>query len=181
MSTWITLNQRLAKEMKIWSTLNHKNILPLLGYFVEGGKYPNFISMWMENGSLYDYMEEISGGIESLSIMSGIASGLTYLHAEGVIHADLKSPNVLISDTKEPLLADFGLSQVLYPLFSTAGQSSNSNSPTGTVRWMAREFFDESSVTAIVPNEKSDVWAFGMVLYVCLRGLCFSFCYMLTH
>ena len=56
--------------MKIWSTLKHRNILPLLGYFVEGGEYPNFISMWMENGSLFEYMEDISGGVESLYIVS---------------------------------------------------------------------------------------------------------------
>jgi len=164
----------LAKEMKIWSALQHRNVLPLLGFFIQGGEFPNFISEWMVNGSLFDYLKIFSGGIESFSMISGIASGLTYLHKHGVIHADLKSPNVLISAAKEPLLADFGISQVLYPLFSTVGQSNNSDSLKGTVRWMARELLAESdhdellsatTSTPIIPNEKSDVWAFGMVFY----------------
>lgn len=56
--------------MKIWSTLNHKNVLPLLGYFIEGGEFPNFISTWMENGSLFDYIKLIPDGIETFSLVS---------------------------------------------------------------------------------------------------------------
>ncbi len=60
----------LAKEMKIWSKLKHRNVLPLLGYFIERGELPTFISEWMVNDSLFDYMkDDISGGIESLSIV----------------------------------------------------------------------------------------------------------------
>lgn len=196
------VQQKLAKEMKIWSTLQHKNVLPLLGYVIEDGKLPNLISEWMVDGSLFEYLKFISSGTESLFMaglqsmklllrcaeaiaqISGIASGLRYLHENGVIHADLKSvnfiissfhilpltmfkPNVLISATKDPLLADFGLSQVLYPLFSTVGQSNSSGSPKGTVRWMAPELLGDSDGSlSLNSNEKSDVWAFGMVVYV---------------
>lgn len=44
--------------MRLWSKLDHENILPLLGYFLEGQKaLPNLVSEWMEDGTLIDYMK----------------------------------------------------------------------------------------------------------------------------
>ncbi len=52
------LRKRLAREIRIWASLEHENVLPLLGYFVEGEKkLPNLVSLWMANGSLHEYMK----------------------------------------------------------------------------------------------------------------------------
>ncbi len=51
------LRKRLAKEIQIWASLKHENVLPFLGYYIEGKKkLPNLVSEWMVNGSLLLYM-----------------------------------------------------------------------------------------------------------------------------
>ncbi|KLO13867.1 kinase-like protein [Schizopora paradoxa] len=161
-----SLAKKLAKEIRIWSKLEHDNVLPLLGYFTEGnGVMPSLVSEWMEKGTLHDFMKSFPrGGIEACTILRDIASGLAYLHSKEVIHADLKAQNILISASKTPLLADFGLSLALSQSHSTMGTTTASTK--GTVRWMAVELLP--SVSGDEPSKhdkRSDVWAFGMVIY----------------
>lgn len=49
-----TLLQRLTKELDIWMALEHPNIMPLLGFVLEGG--PCIISQWCKNGNIADYI-----------------------------------------------------------------------------------------------------------------------------
>jgi len=165
-SNTLAVQQRLTKEIRIWAALNHKNILPLLGYLTEGDNMmPSLISEWMGYGSLNDFMKSFPrGGVETCRMLADIASGLAYLHSKNVIHADLKSYNILISPTKAPLLADFGLSLALSESQITTGTTTSSS--RGTVRWMAIELFP--SVSGDEPerhNEMTDIWSFGMIAY----------------
>jgi serine/threonine protein kinase len=73
--------------------------------------------------------------------------------------------NVLISSAGAPMLTDFGLSTMR----AVSEYMSDTTGFKGTVRWMAIEFFplhETSSGCMIKPNEKTDVWAFGMTVYV---------------
>lgn len=47
----------VLRELRIWSSLDHPNVLPLLGYVMHGS-YPAFVSKWMVHGSLLKYMEK---------------------------------------------------------------------------------------------------------------------------
>jgi len=161
-----SLAKKLAKEIRIWAKLNHDNVLPLLGYFTEGDNLmPALVSEWMEKGTLHDFMKSFPRcGIVACNMLRDIALGLAYLHSKEVIHADMKSHNVLISPSGTPLLADFGLSLALSQSQSTMGTTTASTK--GTVRWMAIELFP--TISGDPPSnhdEKSDVWAFGMVVY----------------
>ena len=70
--------------------------------------------------------------------------------------------NVLISPSKTPVLADFGLSALDHTSLTTIGTSAR-----GTARWMAKELLDFNNPHALlVPTRKSDIWALGMVTYV---------------
>ncbi|KLO07299.1 kinase-like protein [Schizopora paradoxa] len=156
--------KRLEKEIQIWTALKHDHVLPLLGYVVEGQrKAPSLISEWMENGTMHEYMRTFSrNSIETCTLLIGIASGLAYLHSLGIIHADLKSQNILISDNRTPLLSDFGLSLALTQSMSSGGSSSFTR---GTVRWMAKELFLLPEGGSPQYNEMTDMWAFGMIVY----------------
>ncbi|KLO07075.1 kinase-like protein [Schizopora paradoxa] len=107
----------LEREVRLWSRLKHPNVLPLLGFFLEGKRaLPNLVSEWMGGGTLTTYMKdrpldalEISKMARKTSLY-GIAGGLRYIHDEhSMIHADLKSSNILVSSGGRPVLADFGL------------------------------------------------------------------------
>ncbi|KLO13908.1 kinase-like protein, partial [Schizopora paradoxa] len=156
------------KEIKVWASLDHENVVPLLGYFTVGNnKLPRLVSSWMEDGTMTDYMRTFPRcSFLTQKMLIGIASGLAFLHEKGVVHADLKTPNILISKAKTPLLTDFGLSAVVGQSKSTATRSSTNNLG-GTVRWMAREFFVVSSHPDATHkhDKKTDVWAYGMVIY----------------
>ncbi|KLO11690.1 kinase-like protein, partial [Schizopora paradoxa] len=154
----------LAREIFIWARLDHDNVLPLLGFFTEGdNSMPAFVSEWMERGTLFDFMKTFPR--LSLEMCFMASHRLAYLHSMGVVHGDLKSPNILISRDAQPLLADFGLSLALSETMN--GTSTTGFASKGTVRWMAKELLvpgDSSSISR--PDEQTDIWALGMVIYV---------------
>ncbi|TDL15451.1 kinase-like protein, partial [Rickenella mellea] len=142
------------KELKIWSKLVNPNVLPLLGFVVDGDSFPALVAEWMDNGTILNYINA-NMQADILYLVRGIASGLAYLHQSKVVHADLKSDNILISPEGAPLLTDFGISRTLVVTHTFTGLSNL----MGSVRWMATELL------AVAQTEDTDIWAFGMVVY----------------
>lgn len=66
----------------------------------------------------------------------------------------------------EPKLTDFGLSRILDYTWTSALRSSSHSSPRGTTRWMTYELVEDGSDSDC--TKESDMWAFGMVIYVSL-------------
>ncbi|KAG8887163.1 hypothetical protein FRB98_000419 [Tulasnella sp. 332] len=92
----------------------------------------------------------------------GIARGLAYLHDRGVIHGDLKAANVLLDDSVNPMLSDFGMSKVME---GTYGRTSPALKGMGSTRWKSPELMDDCPKTM-----KSDVYALGMTIVEVLTG-----------
>jgi len=162
----VSFAKKLANEVLIWAELNHQYVLPLLGFLVEGEEVlPSLISEWMERGTVDVYMQEFPrGGEDTWSMVSRISTGLVYLHSKGVVHADLKCENILISKDGDPLLADFGISLALARTYTATFN------PKGTARWMARELLTGPEDEVTKHTKMSDIWAFGMILYELLSG-----------
>ncbi|KAJ7865759.1 kinase-like domain-containing protein [Mycena olivaceomarginata] len=138
---------------------------PLFGvYYLEGPiRRLCLVSPWMENGNISDYLERNPTGINRLTLLLDVVTGLEHLHGQRVVHGDLKAINVLVSRSGRAVLTDFGLSTVVMdsniPGFSTTLESG------GTLRWQAPELLkgDRNSV-------KSDVYAFAGVSYEIFTG-----------
>ncbi|KAG4214259.1 hypothetical protein ERO13_A01G110200v2 [Gossypium hirsutum] len=155
-------------EVDIVSSLRHKHITPLIGVCVENG---HLISVYdfFPAGSL----EEILHGQNKRSVLpwevrfkmaTAVAEALKYLHNEcypHVIHRDVKSSNILLSDDFQPQLSDFGLA-ILGPMDATNMIDSNA---VGTFGYIAPEYFMEGRV-----SDKIDVYSFGIVLLELLSG-----------
>ncbi|OCB88110.1 kinase-like protein [Sanghuangporus baumii] len=142
------------KELYVWAKLKHKNILPLLGYaFEQKSNYPLLVSEWMENGSAWDFVKS------HLDYYRHSSGYIAYLHERDVVHSDIKSDNVLISNSGDALLCDFGLSRMITASRTYAKMTSTIK---GTDRYMAPEFFDPPYTKH---SEKTDIWAFGMTVF----------------
>ncbi|KAG1328101.1 proline-rich receptor-like protein kinase PERK9 [Cocos nucifera] len=157
-------------EIEIITTLHHRNIISLIGFCFENNCLI-LVSDYLSRGSLE---EVLHGKKENKNILSwatrykvalGVAEALDYLHGgsgtEPVIHRDVKSSNILLSEDFEPQLSDFGLAN-----WASASTSNlTSNDVAGTFGYLAPEYFMYGKV-----NEKIDVYAFGVVLLELLSG-----------
>ncbi|KIO21062.1 hypothetical protein M407DRAFT_51459, partial [Tulasnella calospora MUT 4182] len=141
---------------RIWSGLNHPNVVPLRGYALQDDGTPMIISPWFEHGDVHSYLEDYPDA-DRKKIVRQVAEGLVYLHSQDppVVHGDLKGGNVLIDKEGDAALCDFGLSTLLMVNPATMTMSTVA---VGTVRWCAPEL-----LTSNVPEKTpaSDVWAFA--------------------
>ncbi|KAG8896708.1 hypothetical protein FRB99_008753 [Tulasnella sp. 403] len=88
-----------------------------------------------------------------------VSEALAYIHDKGMIHGDVKSANVLVSDEEHALVCDLGLSR------STGTTTNAALKGDGSHNYQAPELFNGASKTA-----KSDVYAFGITIYEILSG-----------
>ncbi|KAL1826273.1 hypothetical protein ACET3Z_004685 [Daucus carota] len=154
--TRVFLEQQFKSEVDLLSRLYHQNIVQ----FIAACKKPPvycIITEYMSQGTLRMYLnkkEPYSLSTETiLRLALDISRGMEYLHAQGVIHRDLKSNNLLLNDEMRVKVADFGTS-----CLETQSQESKGN--MGTYRWMAPEMIKEKPYT-----RKVDVYSFGIVLW----------------
>ncbi|ETK77411.1 TKL/DRK protein kinase [Phytophthora nicotianae CJ01A1] len=148
--------QEFAKEIELTASLVHPNIVQFIG--VAWNSLDNLV-MLLEYlpTSLKDYLEKnkdrLSWARDKIYIAIGIARALEYLHARTppLIHRDLKSSNVLLTDSVEPKIIDFGVSRSRVELSMTAG--------VGTPFWTAPEILEGNHYT-----EKADIYSLGVVL-----------------
>ncbi|KAK3016036.1 hypothetical protein RJ639_005296 [Escallonia herrerae] len=157
-------------EIEIITALHHKNIISLFGFCFEDNNLL-LVYDFLSRGSLEENLHGIKkdplafGWSERYKVAVGVAEALDYLHsgsAKPVIHRDVKSSNILLSDDFEPqVLSDFGLAKWA----STTSSHITCTDVAGTFGYLAPEYFMYGKV-----NEKIDVYAFGVVLLELLSG-----------
>ncbi|KAG6853853.1 hypothetical protein C0991_000614 [Blastosporella zonata] len=161
------LLKSVLREMLIWRQLRHANVVPFIClHHVEGNEQRiALVSPWMANGNLQEFLRR-NPDADRLSMMTDVAEGLEYLHSKEptIVHGDLKSVNVLITDTHRACLADFGLSTASKSK-AIALTTDSSGVAGGTCRWNAPELMDGSANTT-----KSDVYSFGCVSFEIFSG-----------
>ncbi|KAF8606316.1 kinase-like protein [Ceratobasidium sp. AG-I] len=158
------LQRDSVKEMKIWSELDHPNVLRLLGICVFDGEFA-MITELMPNETVTKYVIK-NPGMNRLPLIIDITEGLSYLHRIGIIHGDLKGGNVVVSVQGTCLLIDFGLARLTTKSLGTSITSKLS----GTARWMPYELFDPDEGPNAISTSFSDVYALGMTMLEILTG-----------
>jgi serine/threonine protein kinase/Tol biopolymer transport system component len=165
---------RFQREAKMLASLNHPNIASIYG-LEEANRTHFLVLVLIEGDTLAD---RIKGGPipveESLKLALQIAEALEAAHEKGVIHRDLKPANIKVTPDGKVKVLDFGLAKAF------AGEQSDlnlSNSPTlsdmatqqglilGTAAYMSPEQARGKPV-----DKRTDIWAFGCVLYEMLTG-----------
>ncbi|KZV94973.1 kinase-like protein [Exidia glandulosa HHB12029] len=170
---------RLRQEISIWRRLQHPNVQPLLGlWWDKEWTLPAMVSTWEENGNLLDYLGGRSGTMSAselralqVDLIDDVLNGLSYLHGENVVHADIKGANVLVSSKGTAMLCDFGVS---WTSIKSSISFSMRESTRGTNVFLAPELLgiDESPEDdASLPYSfASDVWSFGCLIFEVMTG-----------
>ena len=156
---------RFRREARLTASLNHPNVITVYDFDQ------------LENGGLFIAMEYLEGKNLKRVIQDGsldiftavqlavqIAAGLGAAHHIGVIHRDIKPENIMIAkEMNQVKLADFGIARLRDPQASTA--VTRAGTLMGTAEYMAPEQIEGGEV-----SEKTDIYAFGIVLYEMLSG-----------
>ncbi|CAL9248106.1 unnamed protein product [Arabidopsis halleri] len=150
------MKQLVAEVVKIGS-LQHKNLVPLLGYCRRKGELL-LVSKYMEGGSIDQYLFNSDKPplpwSQRLAILKDIASALCYLHtgaSQVVLHRDIKASNVMLDENLQGFLGDFRMA-----MFDDHGATFTS--VVGTIGYMAFE------LTSTGASTRTDVYAFGVFI-----------------
>ena len=150
-------------ELKALTKLgDHPNVVGLMGYFER--PRPCIVMQFIEGMNLRDFLDKVGLLSERRAVKLGLgmAKGLAHLHAEGFIHRDVKSPNVMVDSSEHPIIIDMGLGKDVEVQSTVFLQSSKIR---GSVLWMAPEMMERGEYSS-----RTDVFAFGVMLWEMLSG-----------
>ncbi|KAA8523209.1 hypothetical protein F0562_009632 [Nyssa sinensis] len=171
-------SKEFQTEAELLMRVHHRNLASFVGYCDDKNNLA-LIYEYMANGNLKDYLSDtiymtmLWLQIEPahtlswetrLRIAIDAAQGLEYLHhgcKPPIIHRDVKSANILLSESLDAKIADFGLSKVI----PGDGYSHVSTTVMGTRGYLDPQYYISQRL-----NEKSDVYSFGIVLLELITG-----------
>ena len=152
---------RFDAEIRSLRSLDHPNIVSLIGFGEEGGQL--FYAMELIDGtSLAQELRERGrfGWQQAVRIGIETARALKHAHDRGIIHRDLKPGNLLLDPDGNVKLSDFGIARVF-----GNNQITSTGAVIGTAEYMAPEQADGRRVTL-----RCDLYSLGVVLYTLLTG-----------
>lgn len=153
--------ERFHSEAKIAASFNHPNIISIYDISIENGVH--YIAMeYLEGDDLRQIIKnrEKLTIVQTIEIISAIASALDYIHSRGFLHRDIKTSNIFITKNSRIVLMDFGIARAL-------GHSnlSQTGSILGTPEYMSPE-----QAQGMTLNKQSDLYSLGVVMFECLTG-----------
>jgi serine/threonine protein kinase len=151
---------RFEHEAKAASALDHPNIATI--YEIDEAEGECFISMgFVEGKSLKELLKEKTLSLkEVLDIAIQIVEGLNAAHKKGIVHRDIKSENLMLTNEGLVKIMDFGLAKL-----KGASGVTKSGTIMGTIQYISPEQFKGTEV-----DRRSDIFSFGVVLYEMTTG-----------
>lgn len=153
------LVERFRTEAITAAGFSHPHIVGVLDTGVDG--HTAYLAMELVNGHTLRDLLKTQGRMaprQALALLDAVVEGLAAAHAAGLVHRDIKPENVLLSNSGQIKLADFGLAR------AATNQTSTGNL-IGTVAYVSPEL-----VTGAPADARSDIYALGIMLYEMLTG-----------
>ena len=154
---------RFLEEARVMGKLHHHNIVPLLNFFEEGGRY-HLVMGFIDGRTLDSVLNERPLSVdESVRIMTALLSALDYAHSlpQPVIHRDIKPANIMLRKDGTPVLTDFGVAKAL-----GRGSLTRAGGAVGTPEYMAPEQVQGEDI-----GPATDLYALGITFYKMLTGV----------
>ncbi len=158
------LVERFKREASLMIDFRDERIVPVYDHFKSGSSY--YIVMEWVDGISLDRLIERRGRLSNAAavlILSEIARGLKYAHDKGVIHRDIKPANILISNTGEVKLVDFGIARTKE---AAEDGLTKMGMTLGTPAYMSPEQI--SDVRTV--DKRSDIYSLGVMFYEMITG-----------
>jgi serine/threonine-protein kinase len=162
------VHRRFLAERQILARLGHPNIARLLdGGLTDQGR-PWFAMEYVEGRSFIAWCDERRLGLpERLALFELVGDAVRYAHQNLVVHRDLKPSNILVTESGEVKLLDFGIAKVL----GEGGEPAGETPATRTqLRVLTPEYAAPEQVRGDPVTTATDVYALGAVLYELLTG-----------
>ncbi|MCU0498152.1 MAG: protein kinase [Anaerolineae bacterium] len=150
--------ERFEREVEVISHLEHPHIVPIYEYGQDEG-VPYIAMRYLGGGSLEQQIRRRLPGLNEIERpLRQIAQALDYAHQQGIIHRDLKPGNIMLDESGNAYLSDFGIARVL-------GSNLTGSMIVGTPAYMSPE-----QANGLPIDGRSDIYALGVVLFEMLTG-----------
>ncbi len=155
--------QRFFREAQAAGKLSHGGIVTI--YDVgedEATRLPYIVMEFVAGRTLADLLDEAAGPLpreQALRWICQVAQALSFAHARGIIHRDVKPANIMIDGEGNAKLTDFGIARLRHTQLTTAGDL------LGTPAYMSPEQVQGNPV-----DSRSDIFSLGILLYWTLTG-----------
>ncbi|XP_047055864.1 tyrosine-sulfated glycopeptide receptor 1-like [Lolium rigidum] len=166
------VEREFRAEVEALSATRHENLVPLQGFCIRG-RLRLLLYPYMANGSLHDWLHERPPDAAGrrpeldwsgrLRIARGASRGVQHIHERctpQIVHRDIKSSNILLDESGEARVADFGLARLLLP-----DRTHVTTEVVGTLGYIPPEYGQ-----GWVATLRGDVYSFGVVLLELLTG-----------
>lgn len=152
---------RFRRELDMITRLEHPHILPVYDFGeLEGSPY--IVMRFMTGGSLQDRLQRSTfDRSEALRLLEQLALALDFAHDRGIVHRDLKPANVLLDESGNAYLADFGLAKSVGGTRDLTATGSLLGSPA---------YMSPEQARGDKLDRRSDVYSFAVLIYLALSG-----------
>jgi len=150
---------RFEREARLAAGLSHPHLVSIFDFSVHGAR-PYLVLEYIAGGTLADRLRAPQNPNWDPAVLAReLLDAISYIHNAGIIHRDIKPANVLIGTDGGARLTDFGIAQP-----SGATRITSTGQVIGTQRYIAPEILEGRPA-----NERSDLYACGVLLGECLR------------
>jgi serine/threonine protein kinase len=152
---------RFEREARIARSVQHRHLVPVVDAGADGGVH-YLAARFYGGGSLDDRLrgEGPLAPDRILRLAAGLGEALDTLHQMGIVHRDVKPANVMLEESGDAALTDFGLAKG-----AASTRLTQVGHVLGSIEYMAPELIGGGEATPA-----SDVYAFGCLLHACIAG-----------
>ncbi len=156
------LLKRFNREAKTLASLSHPNIVKVLDY----GEYeraPYLVMEFIAGGALKSKMTRPIPYAEAAALLLPVARALQHAHLQKIVHRDVKPENILINDSDQPMLSDFGILKLV--------DIEESHGLTGTGKVIGTPaYMSPEQIRGREVDGRADIYSLGIVFFEMVAG-----------